>query len=183
MNPGYPDPLGGGAAQEVLPPSKYQLAGDLVFPKRVLGLVALTQQVSQTFGLNLSYSHTNGWDRYRGRNINAPLDGVRPEPSLGNITQVESTAKLRVDSMTAGLNFNIPQRRTFLFANYAVQPPAERCGRRLQPAREQLRPGGGVGAGRGRTAAHRERGHEHERHEERAPRRVAPRRARARLTT
>ena len=68
--------------------------------------------------MNLSYSHSNGWDRFRGRNINAPLDGVRPDPSLGNITQVESTARLRVDSITAGLNFNIPKRRTFLFANY-----------------------------------------------------------------
>jgi Carboxypeptidase regulatory-like domain len=118
VNPGYPDPLAGGASQQVLPPSKYLLAGDLVIPKRALGLVALTQQVSQNFGLNLSYSHTNGWDRFRGRNINAPLDGVRPDPALGNITQVESTAKLRVDSMTAGLNLNIPKRRTFLFANY-----------------------------------------------------------------
>ena len=119
VNPGYPDPFGGGASQQVLPPSRYLLGGGpRACPKRALGLVALTQQVSPTFGLNLSYSHTNGWDRFRGRNINAPLDGVRPDPALGNITQVESTAKLRVDSMTAGLNFNIPKRRTFLFANY-----------------------------------------------------------------
>jgi Carboxypeptidase regulatory-like domain len=118
VNPGYPDPLAGGASQQILPSSKYQLAGDLVIPKRALGLVALTQQVSPNFGLNLSYSHTNGWDRFRGRNINAPLDGVRPDPALGNITQVESTAMLRVDSMTAGLNVNVPKRRTFLFANY-----------------------------------------------------------------
>jgi hypothetical protein len=38
---------------------------------------------------------------------------------LGNITEVESTAKLRIDSVNAGLNFNLPKRRTFVFANYA----------------------------------------------------------------
>jgi hypothetical protein len=88
-------------------------------PKRALGLVALTQQISQNVGLNLSYSHTNGWDRFRGRNVNAPLNGTRQDPALGNITQVESTATLRVDSVNAGMNVNIPARRTFLFANYA----------------------------------------------------------------
>jgi hypothetical protein len=119
VNPGYPDPFGGGASQQVLPPGKYMLAGNLVMPKRAIGLLALTQQLSQAFGVNLSYSHTNGWDRYRGRNVNAALNGVRPDPSLGNIVEVESTARLRVDSINAGLNFNMPKRRTFLFANYA----------------------------------------------------------------
>jgi hypothetical protein len=119
VNPGYPDPFSGGLSQQVLPPSKYRLARDLVMPKRGLGLIAVTRQVSQTFTLNLSYSHTNGWDRLRGRNVNAPLNGVRPDPGLGNITEVESTAKLRVDSLNAGLNFNMPKRRMFLFANYS----------------------------------------------------------------
>ena len=119
VNPGYPDPSAGGASQQILPPSRYLLADGLVMPKRALGIVALTQQISQTFGLNLGYTHTNGWDRFRGRNVNAPLNGARPDPALGNITQVESTATLRVDSINAGMNFNIPARRTFLFANYA----------------------------------------------------------------
>ena len=119
VNPGYPDPFSGGIAQQVLPASTYQLADNLVMPKRALGLVALTQQLSPTFGLNLSYNHANGWDRFRGRNVNAPLNGLRPNPAMGNVTEVESTAKLRVDSFNAGLNFNLPQRRMFLFANYA----------------------------------------------------------------
>jgi carboxypeptidase family protein len=119
VNPGYPDPFSGGVSQQALPPGKYMLADNLVLPKRALGLIALTQQLSQTFGLNLSYSHTNGWDRLRGRNVNAPLNGLRPHPGLGNVTQVESTARLRADSINAGLNFNMPKRRTFLFANYA----------------------------------------------------------------
>jgi hypothetical protein len=88
-------------------------------PKRAIGLLAVTQQISQTLTLNATYSHTNGWDRFRGRNVNAPLNGQRPDPSLGNVTAVESTARLEADSINVGLNVNLPKRRTFLFANYA----------------------------------------------------------------
>ena len=119
MNPGYPNPFSGGAAQQILPPSRYLLAGGLVQPKRALALAAVTQRLSQTLGLNASYSHTEAWDRFRGRNVNAPLNGVRPDPSLGNITEVESTAGLVADQVNVGLNLNLPARRMFLFANSA----------------------------------------------------------------
>jgi len=118
VNPGYPDPFGGGATQDVLPSSRYQAAASLVLPKRGVGLLALTQQITPQMSVNASYSHTTGWDRFRGRNVNAPLDGVRPDPALGNVTQVESTGRMAIDSVQAGMNWSIPSRRLFLFANY-----------------------------------------------------------------
>ena len=119
VNPGFPEPLAGSVTEQVLPPSKYMLASGIVLPKRAMALFALTHRISQTFSLNASYNHQNGWDRFRGVNLNAPLDGVRPDASLGNIIQVESTARLEADSFNVGMNFSIPQRRMFLFANYA----------------------------------------------------------------
>jgi hypothetical protein len=119
VNPGYPDPFSGGVSQQILPPSSYVLGANLVMPKRAIGLIAVTQQLSPAVGLNLSYSRTKAWDRFRGRNVNAPLDGVRPSPALGNIVEVESSARLAADQVMAGLNFNIPKRRTFMFANYS----------------------------------------------------------------
>ena len=118
-NPGYPNPIGGGSSQEILPPSKYVLAGGLASPKRTLVNVGMSQQLSPVLNANVSINHTIGTDRFRGRNVNAPLaGGSRPDPSLGNVTQVESTAHTRGDSVNAGLNLNIPSRRTVLFANY-----------------------------------------------------------------
>ena len=117
-NPGYPDPFAGGFAQ-VLPGSKYILAGDLVMPKRLMANVGLSHQFTRTLNSNISYSRTRGYDRFRGRNINAPLNGVRPDPTVGNLTQVESTASMRGQTFSAGMNFSIPARRMFLFANYA----------------------------------------------------------------
>jgi hypothetical protein len=119
-NPGYPDPLGGGADQQILPASKYTLSGDLVMPKRTMVNLGVSQQLSSTLSANVGMNHMEGTDRLRGRNVNAPLaNGARPDPAFGNVTQVESTARMRGDAVHAGLNLNIPSRRTFLFANYS----------------------------------------------------------------
>ena len=118
-DPGFPDPFAGGSAQQVLPASRYELADGLVMPKRVMANVGISQQLGNGFGVNVSYSRIRGENRFRGRNINAPIDGVRPDPTVGNVTQVESTASLRGQTFVAGLNFQVPARRIMLFANYA----------------------------------------------------------------
>jgi hypothetical protein len=119
-NPGYPDPFAGGADQQILPASSYVLSGNLVMPKRAIVNVGFSQQLSAIAAVNAGFTRTEGIDRFRGRNINAPqAEGVRPDPALGNVTQVESTARMRGDSLNAGFNLNLPSRRTMLFANYS----------------------------------------------------------------
>ncbi len=120
LDPGFPDPVRDGVSEDVLPSSRYQLAPGLTMPARTLVLAGLTHQISQRLTFNLMYTHSNASNRLRGRNVNAPdAGGVRPDPSLGNVTQVESTSRARGDSVNVGLNFNIPQKRTFIFANYS----------------------------------------------------------------
>ena len=118
-NPGYPDPFDGGAS-EVLPTSKYLLSDSLVMPRRNMVNVGVMQQISPTMGVNLNFAHITGTDRLRGRNINSPVGGVRPDSSLGNVTQVESTARMETNQLSVGFNFNVPARRMFVFANYAL---------------------------------------------------------------
>jgi hypothetical protein len=119
-NPGYPDPRGGADGQEVLPASKYVLAPNLVMPQRAMVNAGLSQQLTPTLMANVGVSRSEGRNRLRGRNINAPGAGARrADPALGNITQVESTGKSRGLSLNAGLNLNLPSRRTFVFANYS----------------------------------------------------------------
>ncbi|HUF24773.1 MAG TPA: TonB-dependent receptor [Vicinamibacterales bacterium] len=119
-NPGYPNPLDGGILQQALPASKYVLADDLSMPYTVRGSIGLQQQLRPNMGAHVQYSFGRGYDRFRGRNINAPIDGVRPDPAFGNITQVESTGGQRQHMMVTGINFAIPAKRTFLFANYTL---------------------------------------------------------------
>jgi hypothetical protein len=119
-NPGYPDPFAGDGSSQVLPASKYTLAGDLVMPTRAMVNVGVSQQLARNLAANATFTHTNGADRLRGRNVNAPrADGTRPAPALGNVTEVESTARMRGTTINAGLNMNVPSRRTFLLANYS----------------------------------------------------------------
>jgi hypothetical protein len=119
-NPGYPNPFGGDSSQEILPPSKYALASSLVQPLRKMVNIGFSQQLTPTLNANISAGHSAGTDRFRGRNVNAPrADGARPDPTLGNVTEVESTARMGGSSFNAGLNLNIPNRRTLLFANYS----------------------------------------------------------------
>lgn len=118
IDPGYPDPFAGGAA-DVLPASKYTLAAALPLQKRALVVAGVSQMVG-VFNVNVNYTHATGWDRYRGRNINAPIDGVRPDAALGSVIEVDPTAHLRNDSLTVGVNLGMPSKHTMLFANYAV---------------------------------------------------------------
>jgi hypothetical protein len=115
--PGYPDPFDGRSG-DIVPGSRYQLASSLVMPERHMVTAGVSRQVSGAVALNLSFMHITGTHRLRGRNVNAPLDGVRPEPLLGNVTQVESSGRMRNNQVHAGLNVNFPARRMFLFANY-----------------------------------------------------------------
>jgi hypothetical protein len=118
-SPGYPDPFAGGFA-EVLPTSKYVLAESLVMPKRNMANVGISQQLTSVLGLNVNLMYMTGTNRLRGRNTNAPIDGVRPDAAVGNITQVESTARVRGMQMHTGVNVNVPSRRIMIFANYSV---------------------------------------------------------------
>ena len=117
-NPGYPDPYSGGAGVEVLPASTYVLGQGLVMPARALAMAGVSQQLANLI-VNVNYTHAQGWDRFRGRNVNAPQAGVRPDPLLGNVTEVQSSGRLRNDSLNVGVNLSLTSTHTLLFANYA----------------------------------------------------------------
>jgi hypothetical protein len=120
QSPGYPDPFFGGSAV-VLPSSRYQQAEDLVLPTILRTNVGMERVIGRALRLNVSYSFTRGSDLFRGRNVNAPLaNGTRPDPSVGNITQVESSGRSESHFVNAGVNMNLPWHRTFMFVNYGV---------------------------------------------------------------
>jgi hypothetical protein len=120
QNPGFPDPFVGGDVV-VLPSSRYLQAADLTLPRTFRTNIGLEQTVGKYARVNVGYSFARGSDLFRGRNINAPLaDGTRPDPSWGNVTQVESTARSEAHMINTGFNINLPWHRTFLFVNYTL---------------------------------------------------------------
>ena len=99
--------------------------------------------------VNVNFMHMSGIEPApRPQHQRAAGDGVRPDPALGNVTQVESTARMRGDTLNTGLNINVPARRMMIFANYSFVDQQERRRRSVQPAGRQLRPGGANGGRR-----------------------------------
>jgi hypothetical protein len=54
---------------------------------------------------------TRGTHTLRSINTNAPLRGVRPDPMLGNVTEIGSTGRRASDRLTVGTLLRVPQRR------------------------------------------------------------------------
>lgn len=123
QNPIYPDPTGGSLGT-VLPPSKYLAAAGLSMPYLHQASIGVERTVLETLRLMASYTMMRGRDRLRAVNLNAPiaggLDPVRPDPSLGNVTEVTSTGRTEVDRLMVNVNYARPERRFFMGANYQL---------------------------------------------------------------
>lgn len=118
-HPGYPDPTSGGEAQ-ILPPSRIQVAEDLRQPQIYQVSAGVERQLPRNLMARMNYTYQRGIHLLRGRNINAPLaDGTRPDPTLGNVTQIESSANSFNHSLMMSLNWMMPGR-FFFGANYIL---------------------------------------------------------------
>jgi hypothetical protein len=120
VQPGYPDATAGGRAL-TLPPGRVQLADALSQPRMMETMVGVEQTLPGEIRVNTMYIHRNGRDGLRGVNVNAPLsNGLRPDPSAGPITAIESIAQSQFDGLSVNINYAQPQRRLFLAANYML---------------------------------------------------------------
>ena len=89
--PGFPDPFAGGTAI-TLPASRIQIDPNLQMPYLAQASIGVEQALPSNIRLMSQYSFRRGIHQLRGRNINAPIDGVLPDPMSGVITQIESSA-------------------------------------------------------------------------------------------
>jgi hypothetical protein len=118
QNPGYPDPFAGAFAT-VLPPSVIHSSENLAMP----WMHQASLGVERNFGalrLQTNYFMQRGYDQFRSLNVNAPVNGERPVPEVGNITQLESTGESDTDRWMLNVNYAKPEQRLFLGANYQL---------------------------------------------------------------
>src|SRR5262249_37798283 len=85
-NPSYPDP-GTIAAGAIVPANRYLLNDDWRMLKSSRLLLAGEQSVLPALRLGISYTYMHREHVGRGLNLNAPVDGVRPNPLFGNIIE------------------------------------------------------------------------------------------------
>ena len=102
-NPGFPDPLSGGM-QTILPPSRIQTDPNLQIPYIVQTSVGIETNPFKLFRLTTNYQYQRGVHLLHGRNLNAPVPGFgRPDPTVGNITNIESSAYLSGHRLMVGI--------------------------------------------------------------------------------
>ncbi|MGD9904612.1 MAG: carboxypeptidase regulatory-like domain-containing protein [Vicinamibacterales bacterium] len=111
LNPTYP--LTAGSSGTALPASRIQAADRLDQPLVQQASIGFDKNLTETVGLRADYMFTRGYNMLRSVNVNAPVDGVRPDPTVGNVSEITSTGKRAQDRITVGLNWRIPSRRIF----------------------------------------------------------------------
>src|SRR4030095_14903691 len=120
LNPGYPDPLNGTEAQ-ILPRGRIQASSDLSMPQVHQASIGVERQLGQDFSGQTTYQLLSARQQMRSTNINAPdAFANRPDPTVGTVTQFESTGRADTDRVTFGGNYRFPQRRIFVNMNYTL---------------------------------------------------------------
>jgi hypothetical protein len=66
------------------------------------------------------YMWTRGHNTLRSVNVNAPVNGVRPDAAFGNITEIQSTGKRATDRFTVALNARYMPRRILGMVMYQL---------------------------------------------------------------
>jgi Carboxypeptidase regulatory-like domain len=118
-SPGYPDPFSAGVTEAATPPSIIRVRADLEMPVNRRYSFGVDQPIGKIFRFRGTVSRQTGENLFRSRNANAPVDGVRPDPSVLNITELESTARSLNESVLADLFVSYPPRRLSANVSYA----------------------------------------------------------------
>jgi hypothetical protein len=115
-NPTFPDP---GGAVAAAPANRYLLGDTLVLPESLSANAGIDQSITGSLRVNAAYTYRRGGQLLRGLNLNAPVDGVRPDSRFGNVLAVESDAASRTHAFNVGANLLLlGRRRTIVSGNY-----------------------------------------------------------------
>ena len=103
-DPDYPVPSTGGT---VPPVNRYQLNPDLKLPRNFRISAGIDQALTSKIRLAISYSRLRFSQVLRGQNMNAPVNGVRPEPAFANVIEVTSDGQQHSQQVQTNLTVNL----------------------------------------------------------------------------
>ena len=92
--PGFPNPHDGGFVSASLPPSVRRKDGKLKNPYVLVVQSAFNYRASKHLVVEGSYKFEREARQLRSRDLNAPIDGRRPNPRFGGIESLEASGKL-----------------------------------------------------------------------------------------
>src|SRR6185503_2828493 len=116
LNPSYPDP---GAAGTVSPSNRYQLSNGLTLPSSLTANAGIDQSINASLRLSGTYTYRRSGTLLRGRNVNAPVNGLRQDSRFSNVIEVVNDAGSRTHMVGGTLSFiKLNWKQTILMGNY-----------------------------------------------------------------
>ncbi|MGH9237077.1 MAG: carboxypeptidase regulatory-like domain-containing protein, partial [Vicinamibacterales bacterium] len=103
------DPLAAGVS--VTRSGRIQAHADLEMPHVHQASISYDRQLTSNIIFQSSYQMLRGRHTMRSRNINAPVNGVRPNAEFGDITQFESTGRTQSDRLQLSTQFRYQYRQ------------------------------------------------------------------------
>jgi len=115
-NPPFPEAPPDGVA---LPTDVYLWSDHLPLNTDHRLILGVERKLTDDMKVNVAY--TLGWGRQllRGRNLNTPVNGVRPDPQFANEVEMVPDAESKAHRINVGWNFSKPNwKQLMLFVNY-----------------------------------------------------------------
>jgi hypothetical protein len=103
FNPAYP--VFNDLALVAAPVSKYVLGEEVVLPRTTRVSLGVDRRF-KVVQASATYAYQRGGAVARGVNLNAPINGVRPDLRFGNVIEVESDASSRLNQLQANISIN-----------------------------------------------------------------------------
>jgi hypothetical protein len=103
VSPSYPDP---GVFGVVPPTNRYLVDSGMQLPRNTRVSAGIQQQITKLVRVGGTYSDVRTHGVLVGRNLNAPVDGLRPDPLLANIIEAVSEGRSRTRSLSASMNIS-----------------------------------------------------------------------------
>ena len=103
VNPSYPDPGSGSIA----PPANTYRLGDYKLNHNLRYSAGIDQKFSPRAGVNVLFNYYHQDQLPRGTNLNALVNGVRPDPAFANIISTVTDATLIRHELYINFNFSL----------------------------------------------------------------------------
>jgi hypothetical protein len=106
-NPSFPE----AGFDGVIPPVNRYLLGDVRLPRQVRFSGGAERALGRA-RIGFTYAHMRGSSLRRGENLNAPVEGRRPDPSFANVIRVVSDANSRQDTINLFFSTTLQRQAT-----------------------------------------------------------------------
>jgi hypothetical protein len=108
-DPGYPDPYSLGGSAQTQPSSTVAFDPNMRLPYSLQYSLSVERQLAKSATLTATYLGTRGEHLFRSRDINSPLPPLyvgRPDPTIAMERSIESSGRLRSDSLKLAFRTN-----------------------------------------------------------------------------